>query len=117
MSLKPLIYKGFTAVLKIDYQNYLFLMGQQEMENLQGGRGGRVTPTQELGTLWEHKCALTRSLAHVNQGLQPSFRHYVEFESLRFRHIQSPDYSGLFAFLGMQKLSSSAPSWPLTGLL
>lgn len=41
----------------------------------------------------------------------------LEFESLRFRHIQSPDYSGLFAFLGMQKLSSSAPSWPLTGLL
>ena len=24
----------------------------------------------------------------------------LEFESLRFRHIQSPDYSGLFAFLG-----------------
>uniref|UniRef100_A0A923K3L4 Uncharacterized protein n=1 Tax=Pseudomonas vlassakiae TaxID=485888 RepID=A0A923K3L4_9PSED len=25
------------------------------------------------------------------------------FESLRFRHIQSPDYSGLFAFLGHRK--------------
>jgi hypothetical protein len=27
----------------------------------------------------------------------------LEFESLRFRHIQSPDYSGLFAFLGHRK--------------
>ncbi|MGV8570208.1 MAG: hypothetical protein ACWA7E_19475, partial [Pseudomonas asiatica] len=29
----------------------------------------------------------------------------LEFESLRFRHIQSPDYSGLFAFLGHRKPS------------
>ena len=27
----------------------------------------------------------------------------LEFESLRFRHFQSPDYSGLFAFLGHGK--------------
>jgi len=73
------------------------------MANLPRGKGGRVTSTQELGTLWEHKRALIHSLPHVNQGLQPRLRHYVEFESLRFRHIQSPDYSGLFAFLGHRK--------------
>ena len=78
-------------------------MGQHETGFCLGGRAGRVRPTDALGTLWEHKRTHIPSAPQVNQGLQPGPRLFVEFESLRFRHIQSPDYSGLFAFLGYRK--------------
>jgi len=62
-----------------------------------------VAYTPALGTLWEQKHSKSQAAPHVNQGLQPGRSDFVEFESLRFRHIQSPDYSGLFAFLGRRK--------------
>lgn len=55
-----------------------------------------MTSIRMLGTAWEHSANRTRSLPHGTQGLQLGYSAFVEFESLRFRHIQSPDYSGLF---------------------
>ena len=78
-------------------------MGQPEMPFPHWGGIGEVTYTPTLGTLWEQKHLHRRSVPLGNQGLQPGRRRFVEFESLRFRHIQRPDYSGLFAFLGHRK--------------
>ena len=83
-------------------------MGQPEMALPRWGAIGEVTYTPTLGTLWEQKHLHRRSVPLGNQGLQLGSRRFVEFESLRFRHIQSPDYSGLFAFLGLVKWASGA---------